>query len=249
MTKRILRRKIEEALCLESGCLDLLADRARVTALLQEHLDSIKNSTGQDTSRGSTRLRKKTSQGTMDGETEQSTLQQQQCSAINAAHRHPIMTCISRTHFVCYVCKWWHKNQKVCTHKHAPEFERMHTCMHICMARAHICVQELGNKGHGRVSLWQKKLGKCGNPFDSHIKQAAVHTPETVEAYLKSKDTLPARTDRAQQQGVGPLSSWLQSAAGAAPGAWKAGITAKRLNALSQHPAPQSILTAAEQKV
>ena len=70
-----------------------------------------------------------------------------------------------------------------------------------------------------------------------------------MEAYLKSRDALPAQTDQAQQQRVGPLSSWLQSAAGAAPGAWKAGITAERLNALSQHPAPQSILTPAEQKV
>ena len=76
MTKRILRRKIEDALRLQSGCLDhhdRLADRTRITKLLQEHLDSIKNATGQDTSRGSTKLRAKPSQATMDGETAQLT--------------------------------------------------------------------------------------------------------------------------------------------------------------------------------
>ena len=125
MTKRILRRKIEDALRLQSGCLDhhdRLADRTRITKLLQEHLDSIKNATGQDTSRGSTKLRAKPSQGTMDGETAQLTPRQQQCSAVNATYRHPIMTCVSHTHFECDVCKWWHKKQKACTRENAPEF-------------------------------------------------------------------------------------------------------------------------------
>ena len=57
MTKRLLRRKIEDSLCLQQGCLDDAPHRACITRFLQERLDFIKNATGKDTSRETTRLR------------------------------------------------------------------------------------------------------------------------------------------------------------------------------------------------
>ena len=56
MTKRRLRRKVEDALCLQQGCLDDAPHRARITRFLQERLDFIRNTTGKDTSRETTIL-------------------------------------------------------------------------------------------------------------------------------------------------------------------------------------------------
>ena len=133
MTKRLLRRKVEDALCLQQGCLDDAPHRARITRFLQERLDFIRNTTGKDTSRETTRLRTRPLHQTAEEGTVQSqqrpTKRQQQCDAVNAAHRHRILTCISPTLFECHVCKWWHQGQKVHTSMHVHVYSMFIVCL------------------------------------------------------------------------------------------------------------------------
>ena len=74
-------------------------------------------------------------------------------------------------------------------HKHAC------ACAHVFM-HIYTCAQALGNKGHGKKALWQKKQGSTGtgDPFKGHAQNCSVHTQENVEAYLNSKDARPANT-------------------------------------------------------